>query len=467
MPVFYTASTEVIPNPERGYFYYTETHYHFDGTGHVALNASTLASARTGTATYNGIDFTGRTIVFRYYYIEKYKTVAMIDPAYLNLLAADLAMVRTAGCKIILRFAYYNQQDSDSDATPAYVRGHIQQLAPILNQYADIIHAVEAGFIGAWGEWYYTNNFGDQGNVSSQNITDRNSVIDALLTNLDPNIFVLLRYIGTRQAYLNSIAPNPGGNALRLGHHNDAFLAGYANFGTYTTFSSQTESFNRLYLDAITNIPVGGESANYNPPDSDWTNASTELATHKFSFLNPNYYAQTVQNWGQANNDTVSRKLGYRIRMISSSIPGTMTGGSQASFQVVVVNDGWLPPVRNRPVYLVLDDGNGHNATCTLSTDIRSWTPGTQITLNGTITAPTTSAVYNSFLTLPDPSSAIANNPLYMIQTANVGTWNATTGRNALNSPVTVTGSNGTQTPATKNIFKLTQNGTTRTVKLI
>ena len=38
---------------------------------------------------------------------------------------------------------------------------------PVLNASADTISELQAGFIGRWGEWYYTANFGDQGVISA------------------------------------------------------------------------------------------------------------------------------------------------------------------------------------------------------------------------------------------------------------------------------------------------------------
>jgi hypothetical protein len=38
------------------------------------------------------------------------------------------------------------------DASKNIVLQHIQQLHPIFQQYEDIITAVQAGFIGAWGK---------------------------------------------------------------------------------------------------------------------------------------------------------------------------------------------------------------------------------------------------------------------------------------------------------------------------
>ena len=58
--VSYTNSTAIIPNPERGFFQYTETHYQSDDTGYTPLSASTMETNRTTL---------GRALVFRYFVI--------------------------------------------------------------------------------------------------------------------------------------------------------------------------------------------------------------------------------------------------------------------------------------------------------------------------------------------------------------------------------------------------------------
>jgi hypothetical protein len=221
----YTASTATFPNPNRGWFEYTETHYQSDNSGYVPLNATALAAARTGS---------NHSLVFRYFVMEKFLAQDTLDAEWLALVAADLAAIRTAGCKAVIRFAYSTSGDMvppyGADPPVARVLGHIAQLASTVNAAADVVHAVQTGFIGMWGEWYYTDNFGDVGVVDAGQKADRVSVIAALLSNFDPSIFVQVRYVGVRRW-----AADAGLNLARIGFHNDAFGAPFADYGTFTT----------------------------------------------------------------------------------------------------------------------------------------------------------------------------------------------------------------------------------------
>lgn len=193
----YAPSTAIIPNPERGFFQFTETHYDPDQTGHVALSSSTLATGRNTNS---------RTLVFRYYVIERYLTLDTIDAAYLTLLSNDFAAVRTAGCKVIPRFAYSTSGDIlppyNADPPVARVLGHIGQLASTINANADVIDTIEVGFIGMWGEWYYTDNFGDVGVTTEKQWADRVAVLNAMYDAFDSRIYLAVRYPGIKKAWL-------------------------------------------------------------------------------------------------------------------------------------------------------------------------------------------------------------------------------------------------------------------------
>ena len=79
------------------------------------------------------------------------------------------------------------------DAPRDLIVSHLAQLKPILQANADIIATVQVGFIGAWGEWYYTDYFGDQGSVSASQWDDRRAVVEALLSSLPSTRTVQLR----------------------------------------------------------------------------------------------------------------------------------------------------------------------------------------------------------------------------------------------------------------------------------
>ncbi len=426
-----------ITNPERGFFYYTETHELADDSGRSPLTEATLTTERTSN---------GRTLVFRYYVLEKYLASNTIDQSFLNFVAADLAACRAAGVKMILRFTY----STSGNMTPPYnvdppvarVIGHIQQLAPTLNAYADIIDALQAGFIGMWGEWYYTDNFGDLGVVTIQQWSDRKAVVDTLLNELDSRIFVLIRYIGATRRLIDA-EPSNTAYATRLGHHNDAFLADAQDWGTYETFSNgYTAAQNRTWLmsrNTIGHYPQGGESANLNPPRSDYSTAATEMSDYRWTFLNPIYHPDVLSSWGSTGQGDASARLGYRPALVSATVSTTSTAaGANVSVSVQIRNDGWAAPYRPRPWQVMFV--NGSNVIIrSLPGDFRDLTPGGTTTITGIVAAPTNAGVYSVHLAIPDATPSLQSNPVFSVRLADT-TWDAATGRNSLNANLTVAG---------------------------
>ena len=123
----YGRSLEEFPNPERGWT-----------TGGTADNYAKAASR-------------GISVVMRYVRLDEYRNSAL-PAAFVSQLGADLAAARQHGLKVVLRFTY--NYGFAADAPIDRVLQHIDQVAPVLRDHADVIASMQAGFIGAWGEWH-------------------------------------------------------------------------------------------------------------------------------------------------------------------------------------------------------------------------------------------------------------------------------------------------------------------------
>ena len=189
----YAGTTDLVANPDRGMYHYTETHYRSDGSGYTPLDVNQLQRWRTNE---------GVTMVYRVFYLEAFTTRDQLDATYLQAVRTDLASARAAGVRLVVRFAY--SDSTSADASPARVLGHIQQFAPVLNASADVISVLQAGFIGRWGEWYYSDSFASNHHqpwqLSAADWTARGSVLQTLLSSTSPDIKVQVR-----------IRPSPNG----------------------------------------------------------------------------------------------------------------------------------------------------------------------------------------------------------------------------------------------------------------
>lgn len=462
----FTASTASIANPERGWFQYSETHWtDAAGSSHTPLVQADLTAARTGSSTVNGATVSNRSVVFRYYVMEYMRNNDTIPAAFLTAVANDFATARAAGVKLLIRFTYSTDGTTgantdgpgpyNSDTTVTRTLSHVSQLTSTVNAGADVVMAVQAGFIGTWGEWYYTDFWGNKGTLTAQNWTDRASLITAML-GWDSKISILLRYPGIKHRYMQGTGL-PANAATRLGFHNDAFLADAEgnDWGTYNTFANgQTAAQLKTYLTTETARPVFmlGETAGVSTR-STYTNAASEMDTYNWSVLNPNFHPDVLASWSQANKDEVGQKLGYRLRLASATLPTAGSTNGTANVTLSIVNDGWAAPVLPRPIQLVFVNG-GTTVTRTLAKDIRTLAQGTN-TWSENVTLPGTTGTWAIHLSMPDP--VMSTRTEYAIRLANTTTYSGVL--NDLAASVSLTASSGGTAPAVGDAYTVTSDG--------
>ncbi|RPI43914.1 MAG: DUF4874 domain-containing protein, partial [Bacteroidetes bacterium] len=209
----YDPDNAAFTNPSRGFYKYTSR-----GNAEEPLSPGTLENFRED----------GYTLIYRIYYLPDFVD-SPISQAYLDRIREDFQVVRQSGIKVILRFAYTSKSTEPyGDASPDWVLHHIGQLEPLLRENADVIAVWQAGFIGAWGEWYYTDHFatGSPNNVTEEDLQERESVIRAMLDALPLNRQVQLRTPEHKRRIfgdepLNETLAYNGSDQARVGHHND------------------------------------------------------------------------------------------------------------------------------------------------------------------------------------------------------------------------------------------------------
>jgi hypothetical protein len=445
--VSYEPSSEVIANPERGFYHHTETHYRADGSGYNPLNVETLRRYR---------DEEQITQILRVFYLEKFATLDRLDADWLDLVAADFAAAREAGVSVIVRFAYAQPQDSFpymppyGDAPVERVVTHIEQLAPVLRANADVIATVQSGFVGLWGEGYYTDHFVadplNPGVVTEEDWANRRAVVLALLDALPSEGTVQLRTMRMKQRIFDRPSGTAGAltadeaftesDIARVGHHNDCFLASPDDFGT---FLSDPISLDQDYLAQETRyVPMGGETCNVNPPRSEWPTASAEMERYHYSYLNIDYNRSVLNSWGEDNLDEVRRRLGYRVSLTEGTFDDGVRPGRSFGVDFTVVNDGWAAPYNSRPARLILH-GERSTFAVSLDTDIRRWSGGSATDIQALIcTRGMPPGAYRLYLDLPAGDSSLAGRPEYSIRLANEDTWVEDRGWNDLGHSVTV-----------------------------
>lgn len=424
--VLFQASDAVIANPERGFYTPQEIH-----------TATSKPISKDGAAV-NRKNF--RTLYLLEFHLTDFRSSDIADD-YLQNVKNHFAAMREGGSKCVLRFCYSNgfaEKDKPWDAPLEQALRHIAQVKPIIQEYSDIIFVVQAGFIGSWGEWYYTENYTDN--------ASRKAIVDALLDAVPSDRQIELRTpafkmnlygFSVADTITRATAHMPDAKG-RLGGHNDCYLAGPNDQGTYRGNNDRT------YWGAESAYTImGGETCDWSvychcQPSADNAKAVgvlADMATNHFTYLNQNYHPSVISHWrSEGCFEELQKRLGYRYVLDEGQFTKAPKAGEPFRVVLKLHNEGFAPVQNPRDAELVLTDKGGKVLkTWTLTSDPRYWMPGQAVTVDQTVTLPDgISGECTLSLNLPDPSEYLRSNPLYSIQLANAGTWQEATGYNTL-----------------------------------
>lgn len=409
----YSADNSDFINPERG----------FHGNCDI-LNETDLSWIREE----------GHALARAYIRLDSYRNQPL-PQAFLDKIADSLSNAREAGIKIILRFSY-NFGIGEEDAPLEQVEAHIVQLTPILRDFQDIIAVLQAGFIGAWGEWHNSTNDLD----TAEN---KSTILQALLTALPVSRMLQLRYPydlmdnfpeppSSQDAYKES-------NIARTGHHNDCFLANVTDEGTYDP-EEKLEEFKKYLEKSTLYTATGGETCQATPEQhrTDCQTALNEMEQFHWSYLNYDFYAPDITRWkDEGCYNEISKRLGYRYRLLSTTWEKNIGPDRLLNMACVLTNDGFANLYNKRPLELILrHTSSGNIITLTVTEDARNLLPNPgekkQISISLSLPSSAEKGTYETFLNLPDDDPELSRHPEYSIRLANKGVWKTESGYNSL-----------------------------------
>jgi hypothetical protein len=475
--VTYKESKQDFPNPERGFYIPVGTSAtHFKPLEITALKRMFAGPQKHGKATYAIYS----TLLMREYTLDSFRQ-RPLSKDFLDHVDQDLTVIRETGLKVILRFAYTNSAKTGTcpdqykicppygDAPKAIVLEHIQQLAPLFKKHDAVIAVVQEGFIGIWGENFYTDYFGDPGgngpgHMFDSSWLDRGEVLHALLAAVPEDRMVQVRTPQIKQKFVygpqaaveaKSMSASDaftGAQAARIGFHNDCFLSGPDDYGTYYDYGSSNapekpaNAVLRAYVaDDSRYVPVGGETCDdaYSPQNdcSPTGHAEQEMAGMHYSFLNTAYNNDVNNDWDSLGCiSSIRQRLGYRFVLTETHMPARAVAGQPLSFTIGLSNNGYASPYNPRAVFLVLRSRtNGAEYPLACRADPRKWYSG-KVDWQETLQLPAglPADAYDLFLALPDKDAELAKRPEYSIRLANEETWEPATGYNNLHCAITV-----------------------------
>ena len=425
--ITFTESDEIFANPERGL--YLQTYY---------TSADLNSKANASIINYNRKSPAKISLYLHSYYLTDYME-SDIPQAFLDRLEANMNALREGGAKAVLRFSYKSDvNNAPYDASPEWIHKHIDQLSPYLKKHADVILCVQCGFIGVWGEWYYTSNF----KMNPQKDADyepRWEVLEHLLNALPEDRQVALRTPMFKRRYLKMrgdslSSPISAEEAYqstykaRICGHNDCFVSSSNDVGTYS--SPKDRDF---WAEDTKYTFMGGETCE-KASQSKGENAVSEMEKYHWTYLNNGYREEVTNMWrGDGTMDIIARRLGYRFVLDKAVLTPSPKVGQEYKAYFVLRNVGFAAPNNKRDVELIFVDAASGKKYVYPQTaaDPRFWLPEEEHTFTLACTlADMTPGQYKLYLNLPDPYPSIHDDPRFSIRLANKNMWDEATGYN-------------------------------------
>lgn len=414
--VTYQEADGEVLNPERGM--YTTFEIWKDTYNLTAASVKSKVAA-------------GHKLVLLEFYLKDYM-YSDISSSYLETVQKCFDAVREAGAKAIVRFAYKDSTgdfpNEDMEPEVDQVLSHVAQLKPYLQKNEDVLFVLQAGFIGTWGEWYYTSHFVMKPKTD-EDYEPRRQLTAALLDAVPKSRQIELRTPRFKMAMyhlsladtLTASKAHKTTDLARLAGHNDCFGATSSDMGTFDGEES------RQFWKAETRYTImGGETCQL----SDYclcANSLKDLEDYHWTYLHSGYNKQVLNRWKTDGcMDEIKARLGYRL-VLEEVEYQKVKAGKECPVTLRLRNKGFAAPMNPRKASLVWVDADGSTSRFALSSDPRTWHPGA-VTVTGSFTPVTNKGTL--YLELADP--LLSKNPDYSIALANKDVYVANKGYNKL-----------------------------------
>ena len=352
---------------------------------------------------------------------------------------------------------------------------------------------MQAGFIGPWGEWH-THGTSDEA-VKADCANAVQKLLEVLPANLSTQVrvpfykrWVLTRSRAGELPALTGETAHTDTPAARIGVHNDGFLAGPTDGGTWPEAPHFGSPGNPEY-DILTResayVPVDGELfwADHSG-EVDGLEAIVALRRHHYSSfsiahshsamegkpysfdkwmvtpltrgevegaklpLSDGYFTDIYGNEAARTQfEYIRDHLGYRIELARAEFPERAARGRNFALELSLVNRGFSTIHNLRPVeFLLIDPLENVVELGRAEADPRAWQPYApgdpdfaplthRVSFSAELGGAVAPGWYKLALWLPDPSEKLRRNPCFAIRTANRDTpwWTDSDGQYGAN----------------------------------
>lgn len=436
-----------LPNPERGFRFEIRVGREADEPlpRSVRNNWPFAAYAKDGVR-----------VAQAYCYLTRYCD-APVPQAKLEALQSDFDRARQDGVKFLLRFAYETDMSRMRGPTLTRILSHIQELSAIVKRNADVIYALQIGWVGAWGE-FHSSASGIEFDREASTKVVRHTIEHLLPTNRS----TMLRTMQLRENVLADL----GFGDDRIGFFNDATLADFHDSGTFmgdrnrlmkmqwdeilgTRFSEPGNPQFDLVTRIGAHVPIDGELfwiGNIDPARQNGLDALIRLRRHHYTTFSlvhgnseldmntgkdigpidtwkktpitaellaafgipsdPDYFADVPCRTAY---EYIRDHLGYRLAATSAAWTGETA-------RVTIRNSGFAAPINPRSALFVVVSADGTAKECPTEFDCRRLDPEKETVIEGTL--PAHRKGDRLALWLPDESPSLRLRPEYAIRLA-------------------------------------------------
>jgi len=308
------------------------------------------------------------TLALALIYLKDYLEIETLPQMIIDNIDKNLQDAEALNIKLILRVKYRNREGEDPSKEIAL--SHLEQLTGVLQKHKEIISIVQAGVIGAYGEWHsFTGDYAD----SNEEYLENRKAIVTKLTQIFPDKYIQVRtpmhkeqMFGSAEYYkdvgidaqiTSEIAFSDDVRA-KVAHHNDCFLASEDDEGTY---ADENINFWRDYvINDTLYSPLGGETCN---DDSRFTNCSyalNELKELRWSYINQSFEEDVIQRWkDEGCYEEIRENIGYRL--VATDLYLDQSDDS-LDIKLNLTNKGYAAPYIKSDVSFILKDINTSNS---------------------------------------------------------------------------------------------------------
>ncbi|MDR1202988.1 MAG: DUF4832 domain-containing protein [Tannerellaceae bacterium] len=386
-----------INNPERGFRL------------EVAMNVS------NGASMWNSSDFPDVTTYLEQQ-MEEYKEekIALVQTYFyltdaigreitedeFNRMESFFDTLRKKGLKAILRFAYETDNVAVKNGpTQQDIITHTQQLKKILRENQDVILVVQAGFIGAWGEWHSSFHGLEKSKETMKTILKQ-------ICGMTPGD----RMVQVRMPYIKNVLESSSAYLDRVSYHDDfivikkhpwskgmerggdaykqiteespySIIDGELPWGKWSTEKDSNNNVNtgwiidgletarRLYehhytsLSAIHNYKEHGAKKKYSMMYWKETPITEKFLKEHMMPYAPNYFRKMDGSKAERTVfDYIRDHLGYRLELQKFKTKKQWNTGKANRIELSLINRGFSTLFNDHPIYFVLIDASGHIA---------------------------------------------------------------------------------------------------------